>query len=276
MYKSALTFGLLMSSLVMLVLVPFLNQQQQNIFSNVMAQEYDKYGDSSYSQYPTDDKKYECRTGPFEGFFVSSVEFCKHVKFDDKDRKDVRDNRTGIPGPPGPAGPQGIQGPSGPAGGPAGPQGPPGKDGINGTNGINGINGTNGRDGVNGTNGINGVNGTNGRDGVNGTNGINGTRGPPGPSTINTTNIYTNVGVPDNEIFTNDYGSSVAVCDLGDTALSGSFVTTFVGGLGTHPLVVSSKPLANETGWNVTALQNTSGQGTVTADVECFDNPPAH
>ena len=40
--------------------------------------------DSSYSQYPTDDKKYECRTGPFEGFFVSSVEFCKHVKFDDR------------------------------------------------------------------------------------------------------------------------------------------------------------------------------------------------
>ena len=29
------------------------------------------------AQYPTEDKKYECRTGPFEGFFVSSVEFCK-------------------------------------------------------------------------------------------------------------------------------------------------------------------------------------------------------
>ena len=43
------------------------------------------YVPSSYSEYPTDDKKYECRTGPFEGFFVSSVEFCKHVKFDDKD-----------------------------------------------------------------------------------------------------------------------------------------------------------------------------------------------
>ena len=42
-----------------------------------------------YSHYPTNDKKYECRTGPFEGFFVSSVEFCKHVKFDDNkdDRK---------------------------------------------------------------------------------------------------------------------------------------------------------------------------------------------
>ena len=57
-----------------------------------MAQEYGKYGDSSYSQYPTDDKKYECSTGSFEGFFVSSVEFCKQVKFDDKDRKDNRDN----------------------------------------------------------------------------------------------------------------------------------------------------------------------------------------
>ena len=53
----------------------------------------------SYSQYPTDDKKYECKTGPFEGFFVSSVEFCKHVKFDD--RKDHRDDKTGPQGPSG-------------------------------------------------------------------------------------------------------------------------------------------------------------------------------
>ena len=57
------------------------------------------YGDSSYSTYPTDDKPYECRTGPFEGFFVSSVEFCdsKHIKFDDrKDHdRDNRDNKTG-------------------------------------------------------------------------------------------------------------------------------------------------------------------------------------
>ena len=61
-------------------IIPFLNN------NSVMAQEYDKYRDSYYSQYPTDDKKYECRTGPFEGFFVSSVEFCKHIKFDDKER----------------------------------------------------------------------------------------------------------------------------------------------------------------------------------------------
>ncbi len=77
-----------------------------------MAQEYDKYGHSSYSQIPTDDKKYECRTGPFEGFFVSSVEFCKHVKFHDRVDKD-RENRTGTPGPPSPQGPPGINGSNG-------------------------------------------------------------------------------------------------------------------------------------------------------------------
>ncbi len=30
-----------------------------------MTQEYDKNGDNSYSKYSTDDKKYECRIGPF-------------------------------------------------------------------------------------------------------------------------------------------------------------------------------------------------------------------
>ena len=111
-----------------------------------MAQEYDKYRDSYYSQYPTDDKKYECRTGPFEGFFVGSVEFCKNVKFDnDKDRKDIRDrdNRTGTQGPPGPQGP-------------AGPQGPPG---LNGTNGVNGTQGPPGITFINNTN-LYEVNGT--------------------------------------------------------------------------------------------------------------------
>jgi hypothetical protein len=119
MYKSALTFVLLMSSLVMLSATPLFNN------NTARAQEYEKYGDSYYSQIPTDDKKYECRTGPFEGFFTSSVEFCKHVKFDDKDRKDNRDNKTGPQGPIGPAGPQGIQGPIGPNG----TQGPPGQEG---------------------------------------------------------------------------------------------------------------------------------------------------
>ena len=139
MKKSIYTFGLLASSLVMLVVMPFLNQNHNSFLPNVIAQEYDKYRDSSYSQYPTDDKKYECRTGPFEGFFVSSVEFCKHVKFDDKDRKDIRDrdNRTAIQGPPGPQGPPGLNGTNGVNGtqGPQGIQGPPGiTQLINGTN----------------------------------------------------------------------------------------------------------------------------------------------
>jgi len=78
MHKSVMfTFALLTSSLVVLSAMPLLNN---NIVA--MAQGYDNYyGDSSYNTYPTDDKKYECRTGPLEGFFTSSVEFCKHVKF---------------------------------------------------------------------------------------------------------------------------------------------------------------------------------------------------
>ena len=84
--KSVISFGLLLSSLVMLSAIPLFNNNNA-----AMAQGYN--GDSYYSQYPTDDKKYECRTGPFEGFFVSSVEFCKHIKFDDKkdDRKVTRE-----------------------------------------------------------------------------------------------------------------------------------------------------------------------------------------
>jgi hypothetical protein len=133
--KSLFTFGLLASSMVMLAIMPLLNNNNSFLTTPIMAQQYDDnyYGDSSYSKYPTEDKKYECRTGPFEGFFVSSVEFCKHVKFDDKDRKDVRDNRTGTQGPPGPQGPQGETGATG-ATGATGPQGPSGITKLNATN----------------------------------------------------------------------------------------------------------------------------------------------
>ena len=125
-----------MSSLVMLAVTPLFN----NILA--MAQGYDNYGDS-YSKYPTDDKKYECRTGPFEGFFVSSVEFCKHIKFDDR-KDNNRDNKTGPPGPQGiqgPTGPQGAAGPQGETGltGATGATGQPGADGVDGTQGPPGI-----------------------------------------------------------------------------------------------------------------------------------------
>ena len=55
----------LLGSLIMLV--PFANMN--SFLNTVMAQGYDTdYDDDRYSQYPTEDKKYECRTGPFEGF----------------------------------------------------------------------------------------------------------------------------------------------------------------------------------------------------------------
>jgi hypothetical protein len=144
MKKSLFTFGFLLSSLVMLVLVPFLNN---NSFSNTaMAQGYDTYGDSSYSTYPTDDNKYECQTGSAEGFFVSSVEFCKHVKLDDRKDHNRDNNQTGTQGPPGPPGPQGERGLTGATGmtGPASTvPGPQGLRGFNGTNGAPGAPGIN-------------------------------------------------------------------------------------------------------------------------------------
>ena len=68
MHKAILTFGLLASSLVMLLIMPFFNN---NSFSNTaMAQGYhaDDGDSSSYSKYPTDDNKYDCRTGHLKAF----------------------------------------------------------------------------------------------------------------------------------------------------------------------------------------------------------------
>ena len=133
------------------------NYQYENDYSYNNNNSYSdsSYGDS-YSQYPTKDKPYECRTGPFEGFFVSSVEFCKS-KFDD--RKDHRDNKTGNQGPAGPVGPAG----------PAGPQGVPGIQGPIGPNGTQGIQGERGFNGTQGIQGERGFNGTQGPPGANGT-----------------------------------------------------------------------------------------------------------
>src|ERR671910_92052 len=153
--KTALTLLSLFVMGTLIMLVPF-----TSMFPNTaMAQEYDKYGDSSYSQYPTDDKKYECRTGPFEGFFVSSVEFCKHIKFDDNKRdhkdRDRDNNRTGT-------------------------QGPQGTQGIQGERGFNGTQGPQGERGFNGTQGPQGERGFNGTQGPQGERGFNGTQGPQG------------------------------------------------------------------------------------------------
>src|SRR5918995_1819961 len=108
MHKSSPKFTFLLMTTLIMLLLPFANT---TLFSNpAMAQGYDaNYDDNSYSSYPTDDKKYECRTGPFEGFFVSSVEFCDAKKFDDNKKRDHRDNRDNKTGPAGPQGPEGPQ-----------------------------------------------------------------------------------------------------------------------------------------------------------------------
>jgi hypothetical protein len=137
----------------MILTTPFTNL---NILSNpAMAQEYDYYDDNKYSQYPTKENKYECRTGPFEGFFVSSVEFCKlNIK-------------QGSQGPVGPKGDTGAPGPQGERG-PEGPQGLPG---------------------INGVNGVNGKQGPQGPIGTTGTTGQQGLQGPPGPLSNTTVDL---------------------------------------------------------------------------------------
>ena len=222
-----------------------------------MAQEYDKYGDSYYSQYPTDDKKYECRTGPFEGFFVSSVEFCKHVKFDDNDRKDNRDNGTGTQGPPGPAGPAGATGPQG-------PQGDTGAIGETGATGPQGIQGIPGPIGNNGTQGPQGIQG------------IQGNTGPPGPAGVfqlNSTNVYL---VPGNEAPNLQFSN--ATCSAGDVLLDGGYeilaTTTNLITTSFDRPVSSVSPTGVPDRYAVLLSSNNGMAILYQAFAYCFDNPP--
>jgi hypothetical protein len=181
------------------------------IISHAMAQEYDDYyyGDNSYSTYATEENKYECQKGPLEGFFVSSVEFCKHVKFDDKDDRKDRDNRTGTQGPPGPPGPQGPAGATG-AVGPQGPQGIQGERGFNGTQGPQGIQGIQGLTGATGQPGLRGPQGE---------------QGEPGEFLINGSNVYVVNGTSQTSAnFPTATAQSVATCNPGDYILGGIFI----------------------------------------------------
>ena len=228
----------------MLVLVPFLNNNSF-LSNSAMAQEYDKYGDSSYSQYPTDDKKYECRTGPFEGFFVSSVEFCKHVKFDDK----KRDGKVGPQGPPGPSGATGATGPAGATGatGATGPEGPQGIQGIQGLTGATGA------------------------------------TGPPGITTLNSTNLYpTNLTfaiVPNGQT-----NGTLATCDDGDAVLNGVYQVLTSESVNSKINVIfegafrssSLSDVADAYGIFIAYSNATGTAALLFATAECFDNPPAH
>jgi hypothetical protein len=290
MHKSAITHvSLFLMIGILIILVPFTTIN----FPNVKAQEYgayDDYDDDMYSTYPTEVNKYECRTGTFEGFFVSSVEFCKHLKFDkDDERKDnSRDNnRTGTqgtpgpPGPQGPAGPQGIQGPPGPAGGQTGSQGPPGPPGIPGPQGERGLTGLTGPIGpastVPGPQGSMGFNGTNGVNGTQGPQGIQGQQGPPGITQLNDTNTYS---VTKNVINTQTtFSAGQAICDQGDFVVNGGFIINVLTGGPEGIYEDLNRPilLPFAAGWEVSLIPF---PGSVTQSVNynvnaiCFDNPP--
>jgi hypothetical protein len=236
MHKSIFTFGVLITSLVMLAVMPLFNNYV------AMAQGYDNYGDSSYSQYPTDDKKYECQTGPLEGFFTSSVEFCKHVKFDkDNDRKD---NQTGTQGPPGPQGPQGIQGLPGSTG-PTGPQGVQGLIGPNGTQGPRGFNGTDGAQGI---------------------------QGPAGINVLNQSNLYfVNGNQVNSSDFMDNVGSSTATCDPGDIALEGGHQVFSNSGNYDMPFEAITEIVTFSDSYRLHIQGNNVDYFTFAM---CFDNPP--
>jgi hypothetical protein len=259
MHKSVtnLSLFLLIASLIMLVPFTSIN------FPNVKAQEYDSYDydDDMYSTYPTDDNKYECRTGPLEGFFVSSVEFCKFNKFDDKkdDRKDSRDNRTGNQGPPGATGATGATGPQGPPGA-TGMTGPQGERGLTGATGMTGPAGEDGQDGAPGM------------------------RGEPGPNEISAANLYYN---PGNEVsilgsIRGTPGNSTATCQPGDIAIGGNFdvisyTVTLVGDPTANLVILYD---GNEgfdkysTDVVLFSAENPLGSPlTFTTNVLCFDNP---
>jgi hypothetical protein len=215
----------------MLAIVPFLNNNP------AMAQGYYYSNDNSYSTYPTDDKKYECRTGPFEGFFTSSVEFCKHIKFDDN-KKDHRDTKVG----------------------PAGPQGPPG---VNGTNGATGATGPQGPQGPQGIQGIQGPIGP------------NGTQVPAGINVIKGTNLYPVLGDTRTVNNTVGFATSTAICDDEDIAITGAFIVNPVDPLSTGTYDIRLNGQTGTLPSNVWETQIVGQAGTTVQTVGfCFDNPP--
>jgi hypothetical protein len=292
MHKSSLNYSLFFFIGSLIMLVPFTSSIN---FSNIKAQEYGSYDDNyddTYSKYPSEENKYECRTGPAEGFFVSSVEFCKHVKFDD--RKDhARDNQTGtqgpvgLPGPPGPTGATGPQGLPGPAGGQPGSQGPPGPQGVPGPQGERGLTGATGPQGERGLTGATGMTGaastvpgpqgTQGPRGFNGTDRVNGTQGPqglPGITFINNSNTY--VRTADSEHAPALFVSTAeAFCDIGDFLIHGGFR---ISGLPTNVATIyddETLGVNGESGWQVTLNSASTFQNFILS-IRCFDNPPAH
>ena len=107
MYKLYISVALMLS----LVMGPVLAGNGQSVSAQNYG--YDDYSDSSYSEYPSKDNKVQCKKGPFQGFFVSSVEWCDAKKFDDDkfdDKKIIKQGPKGDKGDKGDPGPKGDKG----------------------------------------------------------------------------------------------------------------------------------------------------------------------
>jgi hypothetical protein len=238
---------------------------------------YDSYNDDLYSKKPTNDNKFVCKTGQFEGFYVSSKVYCNLVIAEGPpgptgpaagaDGEDGPpgptgpagiDGDDGAPGPQGPQGPQGPPGPTGPAGidgddgapGPQGPQGPPGPTGPAGIDGDDGAPGPQGPPGPTGPAGPMGVPGP------------TGPQGPAGPNQILAGSLYTVIGEPG--------AASIASCSGGDTAISGRFIASNTGNTPSAPTI--SEPMPIFTGWRATITTQNTGTDTISAIAVCFNN----
>ena len=157
---------------------------------------------------------------------VSSVEFCKHVKFDDNKRDHRDNNQTGTQDPAGPPGATGATGPQG-------IQGIPGLIGPNGTQGIQGPRGFNGTDGVNGT------------------------QGPPRLNRIDPTDLYLVEGTVNSTVVGGGLSStsSRAMCNPGDTIFIGCYFISnsgLIDNISDFPAI----PTSNFNGWEASIDEN--------------------
>ncbi len=98
-------------------------------------------------------------------------------------------------------------------------------------------------------NGTQGPTGPQGIQGIQGPIGPNGTQGLPGPNQILNTSIYTEEG---NLSFTTGDGMalSIAMCDPGDTVLSGNYAIIFPG----NATQIVDRAVSTHNGWETSAL----------------------
>ena len=143
-----------------------------------------------------------------------------------------------------------------------GPQGPPGPPGPSGPPGVNG---TDGEVGATGPQGIQGIPGA------------TGATGPAGINVLNGTNVYAVFGDTAVVNNTGEGAVSTAICDDGDTAITGAFSvrTPVLSSIGTYDLRFSG-PVEFTPGEKWASFIIGEAGTSVSPTALCFDNPPAH